>query len=375
MRNLYLPLLLLLVTFAGYGQGSGVFGTSQVHPSGHLGLYNSVTFVSGYLITPRSAPDDNVYFTTGSTWAGASDASHVNGYAEKEGATAFTFPIGDGTTLRPAGISAPSASGNFQAAYFKVNPNSATLPSGPFPTTNLGTGVGAVSNVEYWDINGSLTINLTLSWNAASNLNTLTSGSLNNLVIVGYNASTSKWESLGRAGGTTGSVAATGTITANAVTPNTYVAFTFGSTGLPDLTPIITARPTPVYGTANITVVVDVYELLNVSTSGTITVKIPKDPRFTLSMNSGATTVNGQPVQNSAWTFTGPSGGFYTATTTNVIAGNVGTGSLSFGLTGVFTPGASTGTAPVTVIIVSGSGGETRIDNNNDAERIDYFQQ
>lgn len=240
-RNLYLSLALLCAAFAGYGQGSQINGTTQVHPGGHYGAYGTLTFSAGYLVTPRNDPNSNVYFTTGSASAGQSDASHVNGYAEKQGTTAFTFPIGDGTTLRPAGISAPSGSTNFQAAYFKGNPGSATLPTGaPFATANLGTGVGAVSTVEYWDINGSSATNITLTWNAASNLNTLTGGDATKLTVVGYNPATSKWEDLGKAGGTTGTVSTTGTVTANAVTPNTFSAFTFGTSAAavaPDLSP------------------------------------------------------------------------------------------------------------------------------------------
>lgn len=229
-RNLYLSLVLLCVALVGYGQGSQVDGTTQVYPGGHYGVYGTLTFNSGYIITPRSDPNSNVYFTAGSASAGEKDASHVNGYAEKAGTTAFTFPIGDGTTLRTAGISAPSGSTNFQAAYFKGNPSSATLPSGaPFPTANVGTGVGSVSTVEYWDVNGSSATNLTLSYNAASNLGTLTNNTATNLIIVGYNPSTSKWENLGNAGGVTGTLAGDGSVTANGVTPNTYSAFTFGS--------------------------------------------------------------------------------------------------------------------------------------------------
>lgn len=77
-------------------------------------------------------------------------------------------------------------------------------------------------------------------------------------------------------------------------------------------------------------------------------------------------------MQNSAWSFSGPSGGFYTLTTTQIIAaGDV----LSFGLAGVMTPGATQGSLTVSTIIVNGSGGDVRIDNNNDADKVDYFQQ
>lgn len=141
-----------------------------------------------------------------------------------------------------------------------------------------------------------------------------------------------------------------------------------------DLTLVSRVRPSTVYGTTAITAVVNVYELLNAATSGPITIKIPKDPQYTLSLNPAATLVNGLLVQNSVWTFSGPSGGFYTLTTNQVIAGNVGTGALAFGLEGTLTPGASGGTLTFSSIIVGGSGGETRIDNNNDADTVDYFQ-
>ncbi len=143
----------------------------------------------------------------------------------------------------------------------------------------------------------------------------------------------------------------------------------------PDLTPVIFARPSTVYNTTTMTVVVDVHELLNVPTSGLITVKVSKDALFTLNFDQMATSINGRPVQNTAWTYAGFIGGMYTFTTNNVIAGNVGTGKLSFGMTGTLTPGATTGTLTVSSTIMGGSGGEIRIDNNNDADKIDYFQQ
>lgn len=140
----------------------------------------------------------------------------------------------------------------------------------------------------------------------------------------------------------------------------------------PDLSPIIYARPSTINGTTPITVVVDVIELNNQSTNKLITVKLTKDASYTLMFDPMATTVNGRSVQNSAWNFSGPSGGFYTLTTTQVI---VGGDKLSFGLTGTLTPGATNGTITVSSMIVSGSGGETKEINNADADKINYFQQ
>lgn len=142
-------------------------------------------------------------------------------------------------------------------------------------------------------------------------------------------------------------------------------------TPVPDLSPVIVVQQSPTYGTSPINLVLDIYELNNVATNGVITVKIPKNPQTTLSLNSGATSVGGRPVQNSVWNLSGPSGGFYTLTSSQVIAAG---DMLSFGLNGVLTPGATSGRLSLTAIIVGGSGGEVRINNNSAASAIDYFQ-
>ncbi|WP_461108110.1 hypothetical protein, partial [Spirosoma koreense] len=141
---------------------------------------------------------------------------------------------------------------------------------------------------------------------------------------------------------------------------------------VPDLTPIIFARPSTVSGTKPITYVIDVFELNGVATNGLITVKVSKDAKTVLSFDNTLTSVGGRPVQNSNWTFSGPSGGFYTLTTNKVITAG---GQLSFGLSGTLTPSATSGTLTASVVIVAGSGGEVVFDNNNDADKIDYFQQ
>ncbi|MBD2757499.1 hypothetical protein [Spirosoma validum] len=246
-RKLYLSLVLLCITLAGYGQGSQINSTVRTYPGGYYGVYGQLTFNAGYVVTPRNSPTtSSVYFTSGSSWTAASDGSYVDGYAETQGKTGFTFPVGREVTtdangnpspagngsLRTAGFSAPTAtaSDRFQGAYWQTNPTNATLPSGAMPSANVGTGVQTVSTVEYWDINGAVPATLTLTWDATSALATLTSNTLSNLTVVGYNPSTSKWENLGAAA-VSGSLSGTGTISTSvaAFAPNTYTAYTFGS--------------------------------------------------------------------------------------------------------------------------------------------------
>ncbi|UFH54536.1 ExeM/NucH family extracellular endonuclease [Spirosoma sp. KNUC1025] len=141
----------------------------------------------------------------------------------------------------------------------------------------------------------------------------------------------------------------------------------------PDLTVVIHAGPSTRYGTSTFSVVGDVVELNSVSSNGTITVRINKDPKISLTFSGTATSVGGRAVQNSAWTFDDTSElDYYVLTTTQVVAaGNV----LSFGIDGILTPGATSGTLSVVTQLAAGSGGEVKIINNSDADRIEYFQQ
>ncbi|UFH51909.1 beta strand repeat-containing protein [Spirosoma sp. KNUC1025] len=148
---------------------------------------------------------------------------------------------------------------------------------------------------------------------------------------------------------------------------------TINSTAVPDLTPIIYARPSTTYNTTTISVVVDVFELKNVATSGLITVKVNKDPKISLSFTGSATSVGGRPVSNSVWSFDGVSDDYYYLLTSTQVVG--GGSVLSFGLSGTLTPGATSGTLTLTSVIEGGSGGEVKLTNNTDADKIDFFQQ
>lgn len=143
-------------------------------------------------------------------------------------------------------------------------------------------------------------------------------------------------------------------------------------TVVPDLTPVIYARPSTVYNTTNMSVVVDVFELLGVPTSGLITVRLTKDPLLPLVFPPTASSVGGRSVQNSAWSLDSSNPSYYTLTTSSVVAAG---DKLSFGLTGQLIPGATTGVLTVSSVILGGSGGEVRVNNNVDADKIDYFQQ
>lgn len=140
---------------------------------------------------------------------------------------------------------------------------------------------------------------------------------------------------------------------------------------VPDLTPVLYARPTTLYGTTPVSIVVDIIELNGGPTSGPITLKITQDNHLTLSLPASATQVDGRTVTNSEWQLSGPADGYYILTTNQPIAAG---DQLSVGLTGTFSPAASSGALSVSCTLISGSGGEQKLNNNYDADLLFYPQ-
>ena len=144
------------------------------------------------------------------------------------------------------------------------------------------------------------------------------------------------------------------------------------ATALSDLTPLIYARPTAVYGNSSLTVVVDVEELNSVATRGSLTVKVSKDPKVSLRFDASLTQLNGRSVQNSAWRFEDSDPDYYILTTSQSVAAG---DQLSFGLVGSLSPGASSGVLTVSSTVLPTTVREAKLGNNIDADKVEYFQQ
>ncbi|MEI8049697.1 MAG: hypothetical protein WCI92_20165, partial [Bacteroidota bacterium] len=145
----------------------------------------------------------------------------------------------------------------------------------------------------------------------------------------------------------------------------------FGIIKVPDITPVITAIPNVMHGATNFNITVRVTELNVVNTNGLITVRIPKDTRWVLNgpFNQSLTILGSIPVSNAVWTYS-EDGSYHIFTTNSVItAGSFST----FGFAATFNPGYTRGKYTIISQIESWSGGENRISNNVDAEKLDYF--
>jgi hypothetical protein len=122
----------------------------------NLNVSGSHVFTSG-LITTSATPGYLVY-ESGSSYSGASDARHVNGWVKKLGTDNFTFPVGDANYLRQIAVSALSATAEFNARYNGVTPN----------TTNIQSPLISINPNEHWLLNqvsgSGAQAQVTLNW-------------------------------------------------------------------------------------------------------------------------------------------------------------------------------------------------------------------
>lgn len=141
----------------------------------------------------------------------------------------------------------------------------------------------------------------------------------------------------------------------------------------PDVTPTLQVNPNIMHGITTFNLVVRITELNNVDTDGIITVTIPKDPRWILADGfvTSLTELGGAQLNNSAWSYSEGAVNHIFTTSTIINAG----GYLNFGFSVTFDPGSTRGLYTITSQVESGSGGEIRVSNNVDSEKIDYFQQ
>ena len=191
-----------------------------------LGVYNNLAFINGKVFTPRSNLDISFDFLQ-AEYNGESDSEHVDGYALLFGNIDFTFPIGDKNKLRPLSISKPRSSlSTFKSAYFYEDPNSPTTFTNSFDTNSYAQILSKVNDKEFWDLDGDQPVEVTLTWDFDSDIESLTND-IEFLRVVGWNTKTLRWDSLGR-NDVSGDLEE-GYITSTSFIPDDYVVLTIAA--------------------------------------------------------------------------------------------------------------------------------------------------
>ncbi|WP_038005226.1 gliding motility-associated C-terminal domain-containing protein [Tenacibaculum sp. 47A_GOM-205m] len=195
-----------------------------------LGVRNQLEFINGQVITPRNNTNITLDFIDYDFYAGEDNERHVNGYSSiKQGnknTSDFTFPIGDGSMLRPMSIPNANRYYTFKGAYFYEDPNFPSTFTGNFLTDQKQAIIENISHTEFWDLDGRNETRITLTWNSRSDITTL-ANNISQLIVVGWSKTENQWENLDVLE-VTGNLSE-GTITSAAFVPNNYEVITIGS--------------------------------------------------------------------------------------------------------------------------------------------------
>ncbi|WP_254412659.1 hypothetical protein [Dyadobacter diqingensis] len=400
ISGLVMLLGLMLMVFEVRAQ-EGSQGNTTIFGGAEMTFFGNHNFLApaggaqpGVILTERATATISYlnFFGNGLTSTGADDANYVDGYVRKYGTGQFIFPVGDNGNVGQFAASADGTNGAYFHADASVaitndlftGANYPVLPAGglpAFPRTSKQTSIGNIDAVEYWDINGANATPITLTWDAGSNVAALTSSTLSKLVIVGWDATASRWVKIPATVDVTSILGGASSLTAGSITttasivPDTYSIYTLAA-AVPDLTPTLRITPAQIVGNNKpINVRVVVAEINGVQTSGNIFVTIPVSSHYTVNTyNSAQTTSTGLPVQNTQWAYLGISGSNHvfryggTAGVTTLAA----SGSSAFGFSLAYSANTQSGTENIVVSIFDGSGGELNFLNNKDNENINF---
>jgi hypothetical protein len=199
--------------------GSAPFFTFHLttdNPSG-IKLLNDLSvsgqhrFVKGVI----SSTDRFLIYGPQSSYTGATDQRHVNGWVRKQGTSNMIFPVGDSTVLRPITLNQLAQYSEFDAHYFRPTSNH-TRVTYPLVSVNAN---------EYWVVNknAGTTAQVVLNWD--NNRVVFPFTTLTDMRGSYYNSNS--WVSQG--GIVAGDVSSIGTVTMNA--QESFGAFSIGIIG------------------------------------------------------------------------------------------------------------------------------------------------
>ena len=161
-----------------------------------VGVLNNANFITGDVVTNRTASEVNINFLNDSFYIGEGNTTKVDGYAAMSNKTDFTFPIGQFDKLRPLTISSESSNDYTKAAYYFEDPNTPSIVGTTFDTSLTENQFLSVSEYEFWHLEGSIPSKVTLTWDQDSNAS-LYGDFITDLKVVGWSIIDKVWVNLG----------------------------------------------------------------------------------------------------------------------------------------------------------------------------------
>jgi gliding motility-associated-like protein len=190
-----------------------------------MGVTNNCNLIVGNVVTPRNLIDINLEYIDTAFYNGDTELTKVDGYSSIMNKQEFIFPIGIEQRLRPLKLSSTGINNAAKSAYFRENPNNPSTFNLRFDTEMRTDILIAISNDEFWDLDGIIPSKVTLTWDTESNLSSFIDH-IKNTRIVGWNTALAIWEDLGNTG-FSGDFSS-GEITSDVFLPDNYSIITFG---------------------------------------------------------------------------------------------------------------------------------------------------
>lgn len=178
---------MFLLVFFGLGF---VASQAQVQTNGSLFIGPSGTIHLGVDVktsqeTRKSGAYGKLILGSGSMTTAATNANFLQGFGSISTTKAFMIPLGQADVYAPVQLT-PTTEAFVDAAYFRTNATSIGA--------KLDDTVTAISKNEYWNIKGSNSAIVSLTWRASSDLVNMGLGAtIENLSIVAFDKNTAKW--------------------------------------------------------------------------------------------------------------------------------------------------------------------------------------
>ena len=189
-------------------------------------ISNSLHFIYGDIKTPRDNKSVYVQMLKNASYEGVVDLSKIDGHAAIKDQREFTFPVGYQNKLRPLGIRFIDDIFFAKCKYYHENPNNPESLYESFDTSKKLISIGEINSTEFWSLTTSGIIQITLEWDAESELFSIIDN-MENAIVVGWSKNKEQWENLGNAlieGSPT-----TGKVGSNPFNANDYNIFTVGT--------------------------------------------------------------------------------------------------------------------------------------------------
>ncbi len=190
-----------------------------------IGVINNGNLITGDVVTPRNNTDIFPNFIDNAFYVGENDVSLVDGYAAITNKSTFTFPVGDDERLRPLTIASDVINPLAKCAYFYESPNTPSTFSKSYQTSTKDTEFLAISEKEFWHLEGDVPTMVTLTWDDWSDINTFATY-ISDIKVVGWNKKQKKWINLGNTD-VQGEMSY-GSVTSEEFVPNEYEIITLG---------------------------------------------------------------------------------------------------------------------------------------------------